>query len=190
LLKKSRERPFSEPRAMFWKKPAPPPAEAPPSTRAPSSDADDAALDTVVRLLQSFGEHAFDTDSATAIDTRGQCEGWAKRLSVGEGRGNDGADKEFRRDFSGARRYFAAQRVSEREYVGRSLGNLREAVQAFARCLTTSVSSDRTADQRVGTELGKLVGAFQSNDPAWRPSPKATRVRCRRAHARSRSALR
>ncbi|HEY2410568.1 MAG TPA: GGDEF domain-containing protein [Polyangiaceae bacterium] len=131
-----------------------------------AASSDDAALDTVVRLLQSFGEHAFDTDKVSAADTRSECEGWAKRLSVGEGRTGDDDAKEFRRDFGGARRYFAAQRANERDFVGRSLGNLREAVQAFARCLTTSVSADRAADQRVGTELGKLVGAFQSNDAA------------------------
>jgi diguanylate cyclase len=41
---------------------------------------------------------------------------------------------------------------------------LREAVHTFARCLTTTVGEDRGADERVGAQLGKLVGAFQSND--------------------------
>jgi diguanylate cyclase len=156
--------------AMFWKKP---PGslrrvtqpETPQARSAPRMQVavDDAALDTVAGLLKSFGEHAFDTDSVTAADTRAECDGWAQRIAVGEGKkGED--ELSFKRDWSGVRRYFTAQRSHEREYVGRSLGNLREAVHAFARCLTSTVSEDRAADERVGAQLGRLVGAFQGND--------------------------
>jgi diguanylate cyclase len=151
---------------MFWKKASTAP-ETEPATASPSSVRDDdAALDTVASLLKSFGEHAFDTDNVTAAETRSECEGWAKRITVGGGKGEakDGEVTPFRRDFGGVRRYFSAQRSHEREFVGRSLGNLREAVHAFARCLTTTVGEDRVADQRLGAQLGKLVGAFQSND--------------------------
>ena len=149
---------------MFWKKGTAPADKEPPA--APLRD-DDAALDTVASLLKSFGDNAFDTGNVTAAETRTECEGWAQRITVGSGKGElmpDGAPKPFRRDYGGVRRYFAAQRSHEREFVGRSLGNLREAVHAFARCLTTTVGEDRAADERVGTQLGKLVGAFQSND--------------------------
>jgi diguanylate cyclase len=148
---------------MFWKKATEPAAKEPAASGIPDADA---ALDTVASLLKSFGEHAFDTDNVTALETRAECEGWAKRITVGGGKGelDDGEAKPFRRDFGGVRRYFSAQRSHEREFVGRSLGNLREAVHTFARCLTTTVGEDRAADERVGAQLGKLVGAFQSND--------------------------
>jgi diguanylate cyclase len=149
---------------MFWKKSNAPADKEPVST--PMIQGDDAALDTVASLLKSFGEHAFDTDNVTAVETRAECEGWAQRITVGGGKAEskDGEVKPFRRDFGGVRRYFSAQRSHEREFVGRSLGNLREAVHTFARCLTTTVGEDRSADERVGTQLGKLIGAFQSND--------------------------
>ena len=150
---------------MFWKKaPATATSEPAPRSVAPG---DDAALDTVANLLKAFGENAFDTDNVSAAETRTECEGWAQKITVGSGRGEVGEDGKpvpFRRDFGGVRRYFTAQRSHEREFVGRSLGNLREAVHAFARCLTTTVGEDRAADERVGAQLGKLVGAFQSND--------------------------
>ncbi len=150
---------------MFWKKAgAPSDKEAAPAS---IRESDDPALDTVASLLKAFGEHAFDTDNVTAAETKSECEGWAQRITVGGGKGEPNADgeaKPFRRDFGGVRRYFSAQRSHEREFVGRSLGNLREAVHAFARCLTTTVGEDRAADERVGAQLGKLVGAFQSND--------------------------
>ncbi|MEO7033386.1 MAG: GGDEF domain-containing protein [Polyangiaceae bacterium] len=150
---------------MFWKK-ASATSNPPESARTPVGG-EDAALDALAGLLKAFGENAFDTDNVPAVDTRAECEGWAKRITVGDGKGeqdDDGKTKPFKRDFVGARRFFSAQRAHEREFVGRSLGNLREAVHAFARCLTTTVAEDRAADERVGTQLGKLVGAFQSND--------------------------
>ncbi len=165
-LKIGRLRPFIRIRTMFWKKPSATAAHEPTSAQATASG-EDAALDAVASLLKNFGENAFDTDNVSARDTRSECEGWAKRITVGGGRselGDDGEQKPFKRDFVGVRRYFAAQRAHEREFVGRSLGNLREAVHAFARCLTTTVGEDRAADERVGAQLGKLVGAFQSND--------------------------
>jgi len=152
---------------MFWKKaPATPGSEAAPHSTPRAGGGDDAALDAVANLLKAFGENAFDTDNVTALETRAECEGWAKKITVGGGRSEDegGEVKPFKRDFGGVRRYFSAQRSHEREFVGRSLGNLREAVHAFARCLTTTVGEDRAADERVGAQLGKLVGAFQSND--------------------------
>ena len=151
---------------MFWKKAIAPPA--PESTAAPVA-AEDAALDALVSVLKAFGDNAFDTDNVTAHDTRVECDGWAKKLTVGSGKSAESESDEakpFRRDFGGVRRYFAAQRSQESEFVGRSLGNLREAVHAFARCLTTTVGEDRAADELVGAQVGKLVGAFRSNDSA------------------------
>ena len=148
---------------MFCKKATPPAAPEIPLTSA----AEDAALDALSSLLKTFGEHAFDTDNVSAQETRAECDGWAKKLTVGDGKNalaENGEAKPFRRDFVGVRRFFAAQRSDEREFVGRSLGNLREAVHAFARCLTTTVGEDRAADERIGSQLGKLVGAFRSND--------------------------
>jgi diguanylate cyclase (GGDEF)-like protein len=154
---------------MFWKKNAPPDPSPPAgaASTAPhegGSDARelDAAIDTVVALLRAFGEHAFDTDNVPAEDTRHECDGWARKISMGERLGVEGGPP--KRDFGGARRYFAAHRAHEREYVSSSVSNLREAVHAFARCLTRTVGEDRAADARVGAQLGNLVAAFGAND--------------------------
>jgi diguanylate cyclase (GGDEF)-like protein len=158
---------------MFWKKNTPSsPSSAGPTTGAPAGQEAgrtvneghelDTAIDTVVALLRSFGEGAFDLDSVPAEDTRGECDGWARRISMGEKLGVEGGPP--KRDFGGARRYFAAHRAHEREYVASSVTNLREAVHAFARCLTRTVGEDRAADARVGAQLGHLVAAFGAND--------------------------
>jgi diguanylate cyclase (GGDEF)-like protein len=164
---------------MFWKKnashsPDPKPATAGPvggtgavagaesESRAPSERELDMAIDTVVAMLRAFGEHAFDTDNVPAEATHAEANGWARRLSMGEKPAVEG--EPLRRDFGGARRYFAAHRAHEREYVASSVTNLREAVHAFARCLTRTVGEDRAADARVGAQLGNLVAAFGAND--------------------------
>jgi diguanylate cyclase len=150
---------------MFWKKSTTEPKAAP--SGAPSaSDDGDQALDTVVSLLRAYGNGAFDTDSEPAESTRVECESWAQRLSVGSGRRDGDAPGEFRRDWSGVRRYFSAHRGRERDYVARSFSNLREAVQTFARCLTTAVSEEKSADDRMNAQLGRLLAAFGSNDPS------------------------
>ena len=113
-------------------------------------------------LLRAFGEHAFDTDNVQAADTRGECDGWARKIAIGDKSEVEAGTP--KRDFGGARRYFAAHRAHEREYVSSSVGNLREAVHAFARCLTRTVGEDRAADARVGAQLGNLVAAFGAND--------------------------
>lgn len=149
---------------MFWKKATATPAL---ENMLQPAAGEDAALDALANVLKAFGENAFDTDNVSAHETRTECEGWAKKITVGDGKPEPGTTDEakpFRRDFAGVRRYFTAQRSNERQFVGRSLGNLREAVHAFARCLTTTVGEDRAADERIGAQLGKLVGAFQSND--------------------------
>jgi diguanylate cyclase (GGDEF)-like protein len=163
---------------MFWKRNATPPprgsssadqaaiAHAGAVPEASSADGGsesrdlDAAIDAFVGLMKSFGEHAFDTDNVSAADSRGECDGWARKISMGE----QVAAGAVKRDFGGARRYFVAHRAHEREYVTSSVGNLREAVHAFARCLTRTVGEDRSADARVGAQLGNLVAAFGAND--------------------------
>lgn len=155
---------------MFWKKNAPSPPSSS-ATSQPSLEAQDpgregrdldGALDAVVGLLRAFGEHAFETPGASAEDTREECDGWARKIAMGESQSALGGP--LRRDFGGARRYFAAHRAHEREYVTSSVTNLREAVHAFARCLTRTVGEDRAADARVGAQLGNLVAAFGAND--------------------------
>jgi diguanylate cyclase len=157
---------------MFWRKNDPPAAPSGPPQPATARQGEsgrpgvdgkeqDQAIDTVVALLRAFGEHAFDTDNVHAEDTRIECDGWARKVSLGERLGVEGG---LKRDFGGARRYFAAHRAHEREYVSSSVGNLREAVHAFARCLTRTVGEDRAADARVGAQLGNLVAAFGANE--------------------------
>ncbi len=125
----------------------------------------DQAIDTIASMLRSFGNDAFDTEEVPAEQTRSECEAWAQKISVGEGLREGAPRAEFRRDWGGLRRYFSSQRGKERDYVGRSITNLREAVQTFARCLATAVGEERSSDARLSEQLTRLSEAFRGNDP-------------------------
>jgi diguanylate cyclase len=155
---------------MFWKKLSgehklEQPSASPGPVSVRSTDDTDHAIDTIASMLRSFGNDAFDTEDVPASATCSECEAWAQRLTVGEGRKEGESQAPFKRDWGGVRRYFSAHRGKERDYVGRSFSNLREAVQTFARCLTTAVSEERISDDQVSRQLGRLGEAFQSNDP-------------------------
>ncbi len=149
---------------MFWKKTS---AEHKLETQPVASFSSDAdqALDTIASLLKSFGSDAFDLEDVPSSQTRSECESWAQRLTLGEGKKDGEAQAEFRRDWGGVRRYFSAHRSKERDYVSRGFSNLRDAVQTFARCMATAVGEDKASDVEVGTRLGQLQSAFQNNDP-------------------------
>src|SRR5207244_10078371 len=97
---------------MFWKRNSQSPPDTPAESGAacgPLAPAEtgagagreardlDAAMDTVVALLRAFGEHAFDTDNVSAKDTQSECDGWARRIALGERVGGEGGPP--KRDF-------------------------------------------------------------------------------------------
>lgn len=133
------------------------------SVDAYSTNEADKALDTLAELFRIYGKFAFDTDLFEADDTKSGCEDWAKRLLVG-GNPEDVVDGVFKRDYPGARRFLMDRRTSEAEYVTRSLGNLRQAIRSFARCLTSAVEDERKSDGEVTERLEQLGAALNQRD--------------------------
>src|SRR3954464_13206736 len=78
----------------------------------------DRALDAVGLLLKAYGRFAFDTEQA-AVNIRQQCEHWAQRIVLGEGRRQSEAEGGggVLRDWPGLQRFFDDQRRQENEYV-------------------------------------------------------------------------
>lgn len=163
---------------MFWKKapPAEPKSGLAQPIRAARADDSDHALDALAGVMRSFGSDAFDIQDATAEVTRAECERWAQRITVGEGRSSSEPDlsPELRRDWGGVRRYFSAHRSRERAYVEQTFATLRDTVQTFARCLGSALAEDRTSDERLSAQLGRLSEAVREND---------TSALCREAEA-------
>jgi diguanylate cyclase len=126
----------------------------------------DRALDTLGSLLRLYGEYAFDTDRATAIDVRDSCSELWRELSLGVSKSSDpeASSRAKRRDFTKVHRFFDSQRRQEQEFVVRGIGNLRQTVQEFAQCLTAAVTEDRQADTQIECQLTRLVETVGGND--------------------------
>lgn len=139
---------------MFWKKD--PPAQAG-GTRSKRENGDE-ALDSLGLVLRVFGEHAFDTDRLEARDVRELFEDWSSRVLIG-GRG-----EEKGRDWGGLRRFVTEHRREESDYVRRAVGDLREAVQSFARCVTRGMTEDQDDDSGLRVQCARLSQAAESND--------------------------
>lgn len=151
---------------MLWKrKPevAPEAAATPSASRAevsPPPDDQDAALSAVADLVRTFGHHAFDTDETEATELARQCDSWVSDLLVSFTLDEAGKP---RRNWPGLRHFLRKARQSEAAYVTRSMGNLKEAIQTFAQCLTVAVHEDRQTDESVEQNLTGLLDVLSSN---------------------------
>ncbi|MCA9628448.1 MAG: GGDEF domain-containing protein, partial [Myxococcales bacterium] len=139
---------------MFWKKD--PPAQG--GSARTKRDSGDEALDSLGLVLRVLGEHAFDTDRLEARDVRELFEDWSSRVLIG-GRG-----EEKGRDWGGLRRFVTEHRREESEYVRRAVGDLREAVQSFARCVTRGMTADQDDDSGLRVQCARLSQAAETND--------------------------
>lgn len=150
---------------MLWKRRKP--DEAPTSLNAPTISEADKALDTVAHLLRIYGQFAFDTDEFEAGQLRAASDQWASRIAVGTPAGD--ADEEagplsVSRDWNGVRHFMRQHREIEGAYVGRSMGNLRQAIQSFAQCLSSALHEDNAADAVVETSVSRLTEALAKKD--------------------------
>jgi len=126
----------------------------------------DRALDTLGAVLRIYGDYAFDTDRASALEVRESCSEIWRELALGapKSKDPDGPVRTQRRDFTKVQRFFDGQRRQENEFVVRGFGNLRQTVQEFAQCLTAAVSEDRNADTQIESQLTRLVNVVSGNN--------------------------
>jgi diguanylate cyclase len=162
---------------MLWSKrkpdPAPPNPKAEPPPAGGSAQDSEAALSAVADLVRTFGHHAFDTDTSDAAEFARQCDSWVTELLVTFTRSDDGSP---RRNWAGLRHFIRKARQSEAAYVTRSLGNLREAIQTFAQCLTGAVQEDRQLDESVEASLSNLLTAVAANKDTQKVREEVTTV--------------
>jgi diguanylate cyclase (GGDEF)-like protein len=154
---------------MFWHKSERSPAQHPSKPGATSAQPNgqaefDRVLDAIGTLLSKFGEFAFDTDQRSAQSIRERCAELWREISLGPSKTADQKSRSGRRDFSKMLRFFEDQRQLEQAYVVQGIGNLRDAVQEFAQCLTLTVREDRETDNQIDCQLTQLSRAVAGND--------------------------
>jgi diguanylate cyclase (GGDEF)-like protein len=127
----------------------------------------DRALDALAGVLRTYGELAFDLDEVKAGETRAECLELVQNLVMGPTRTSESPSKPppSGRDFGTARRFFEQRRRQEHDFVVRSSGNMRQALQAFAQCLSATITEDRQNDTRMEVELERLVDVVGKRSP-------------------------
>ncbi|MCR9096005.1 MAG: GGDEF domain-containing protein [bacterium] len=132
----------------------------------------DRALDMMADLLRILGEHAFDVGPRSAEEIEETFETWARHLLIGvpppvrdRGDGESREVGEGKRDLPGLRRAVKEHRLSEEEYVTRSLGDFRDAAWSFISGLRRSLTVEQSADRRIGHRMRRLEGAVRSGEP-------------------------
>lgn len=166
---------------MLWSKRKPEVVAPDPVATEPDKSAEakaagedpDAALSAVADLVRTFGHHSFDTDECESRELARQCDTWVSELLVSFAVDDDGNP---RRNWPGLRHFVRKARQSEAAYVTRSLGNLREAIQTFAQCLSVAVNEDRQSDASVEQSLTELIDALTNNKDTQKLREDATTV--------------
>jgi diguanylate cyclase len=132
----------------------------------PESDLD-RAIDALAGLLRTYGEYAFDIDQVKGTETRAECQELVQRLVMGPARveGTPSSPPSGQRDYGSARRFFEQRRRAERDFVVRSSGNMRQTLQAFAQCLSATMTEDQKNDSRMEVELERLVDVVGKRSP-------------------------
>jgi diguanylate cyclase len=117
-----------------------------------------ALLDFAAGLLREYGRTAIDLEQLASETVSGWCENWAQHLLVGAPKPGEvpKAVPVERRDFIGARRFFAERRRDETAFVTRSLQALQKAVWTFVQTLDGLLVDDDDSDGRLKAEIARL----------------------------------
>ena len=167
---------------MFFKrrgraKPAAPAEPEPPRPSRSDQDLMEAAFDTVAALLRAYGAHAFDTETMPADQLAARCEAWAQHLLVGAaepgGTALAGVRDEPpgrqatppRRNWNGARSFFASNREAEVRFVDEGMASLRDAIWAFIQALSQTVRTEKGEDSHLLRQMQRLKTSVDRNQP-------------------------
>ncbi len=119
----------------------------------------EAALETLASTLSTWGRHGFDLDASSAEELGAHWERWSRHVALGSpAPAQDGGEG---RQWSALRRFVAQHRQSEKSYVARSFGDLREALWSVVRNLASSVASGQSADGEFGVQITRLRSSVE-----------------------------
>lgn len=120
-------------------------------------------LDSIGTLLQLYGKHSFDTDSASASTLRATVHAWMLHATIGAPR--PGATDQrpgggvLSRDWKGLAQFFGSARRDESEYVGRALGDLKQSIWAFVSALHQLVLEEHEEGRIASEHFARVKAA-------------------------------
>lgn len=135
---------------------------------APAGDEAVAAIEALAGALRSWGELGFDLDDSEATVIAELFEGWARHVLVAGARpGIDDPEATTlspERDYPGVQRFVREHRQNERDWVTKSVGDLRQVIWIFVQSLGRAMREDRRSDRSMGHQIRRLQEAAEAHD--------------------------
>lgn len=155
----------SEPPADSAPEQRPEAPETPVSEAAPSTVVDvDQCLDALATALRAWGRMSFDLQGTLAVDVGQTFESWARHVLLNTPPPDKEEWQSQQRDWPGLGHFVREHRSEERDFVITSLDDLRGVVWIFLESFSKALAADRSADNRVLSQLSSLREAVKSND--------------------------
>lgn len=135
--------------------------------RSAAATQDDAPLDALAAALRAWGDMAIALAGRDEEEIREDFEGWARHAVLASprpGLDDPSSPPANRKDWNGLNRFVREHRRAERDFVTRSMKDLRQVIWQFIQSLGQAISQDRKMDVEVESSLGDLRRAVNSND--------------------------
>ena len=137
--------------------------ESHPPAASGAMDAD-ACLDALASALRIWGRLVFELPELSASEASALYEGWARHMLLGVDPPEGAAAAPGERNWADLARFLREHRSQEREFVLKSLEDMRAAVWVFVEAFAKSAAADRRGDAKVRTRLESLREAARSSD--------------------------
>lgn len=127
------------------------------------------AAETVAKLLQIFGRHAFDLDKGDAENFEKEFERWSRHVLLGTPTSDNPESTEGastgKRNWGALCQFVNRHRQQEKSYVVKGFRVLRDVVWTFTNTVSQAFIQDTDTDIHMQSHIGRLRSAVSTKSP-------------------------
>lgn len=127
------------------------------------------AAETVAKILQILGRHAFDLDKGNAETFGKEFDRWSRHVLLGSQTSDDPEDADQtangRRNWGGICQFVNKHRQQEKNYVVKGFDVLRDVIWTFTRTVSQAFIQDSDTDVHMQSHIGRLRSAVATKSP-------------------------
>ena len=137
-----------------------------PKSQESAGEAQGVAAETVAKILQILGRHAFDLDKGDAETFGKEFDGWSRHVLLGSQTSEDAEQvTNGRRNWGGICQFVNQHRLQEKNYVVKGFHVLRDVIWAFTRTVSQAFIQDADTDVHMRSHIGRLRSAVATKSP-------------------------
>jgi len=134
-----------------------------------AEEASGVAAETVAKLLQIFGRHAFDLDKGDAENFEKEFERWSRHVLLGTPTSDNPEPTEGastgKRNWGALCQFVNRHRQQEKSYVVKGFRVLRDVVWTFTNTVSQAFIQDTDTDIHMQSHIGRLRSAVSTKSP-------------------------